>query len=173
VRRVMVILAAGVILSACSSGREGGVLNNVMTDFGLKAKPEGYESESDKVMQRLNNVGPAELKRLNMAEQKGQVKFQKIGELKGKYYKEVKVYESFFPTDAQTVTRAGAPDSDRGFNGYIAYSYRLYQSMRKDSSSEAEGETASIATDITGRETYRYGFGPSGEWTGGKGEKVK
>ena len=129
-RRVMVILAAGIVLSACSSGREGGVINNVMTDFGLKAKPEGYESESDKVMQRLNNVGPAELKRLNMAEQKGQVKFQKIGELKGKYYKEVKVFESFYPTDAQTVTRAGSPESDRGFTGYIVYSYRIYQSMR-------------------------------------------
>lgn len=172
-RQAMVFVAMGILLSACSSGREGGVVNNVMSDFGLKAKPEGYQSEADQVMQRLGNVGPAELKRLNIAEQQGHVKFQQDGELKGKYYKEVKVYESFYPTDAQAVSRAGNSDADRGFTGFIDYAYRMYQSPRKASSSEAEAESASIPTDITGRETYRYNFGGSGEWNGGKGEKVR
>jgi len=168
----MVVLLAGVVLSACSSGREGGVVSNVLTDFGLKAKPEGYRSETDQVMERLGSVGPGELKRLNTAAQKGEIKFQQAGDLKGKYYKEVKVYESFYPTDAQSVSRAGS-ESDRGYTGYIDYSYRIYQSPRKNTSAEAEGETASISTDTTGRETYRYNFGPTGEWSGSKGEKVK
>lgn len=172
-QRIVLILALGIVLSACSTGREGGVVDNVMMDFGLRAKPEGYQSESDQVMQRLNSVGPAELKRLNAAEQKGQIKFQQMGDLKGKYYKEVKVYESFFPTDAQSVTRAGSAESDRGFTGFVAYGYRIYQSPRKNSSAEAEGETASIATEVTGRDTFRYSFGASGEWNGSKGEKVK
>ncbi|HNR34390.1 MAG TPA: hypothetical protein PKO36_04375 [Candidatus Hydrogenedentes bacterium] len=172
-RYAAILLAATALCVSCSSGREGGVINNVLTDFGLRAKPEGYRSETDEVMQRLGNVGPSELKRLNAEAQKGQIKFQQTGDLKGKYYKEVKVYESFYPTDAQSVSRGGPTEGERGFTGYIDYAYRIYQSPRKNSSSEAEGETASIPTDITGRETYRYNFGPSGEWNGSKGEKVK
>ena len=149
---------------------EGGVLNKVLTDFGLREKPEGYVSESDKVFEALNGVGGVEMKRMNTELQHGTVKFQKDGELKGKYYKEVKVYESYYPVDAQKVNRSG--ESLAGFEGYLEYAYRMYQSPRKDSGTEAEAATAGIPTDETGRDKFRYTFTPSGEWNGSKGEKV-
>jgi hypothetical protein len=166
------LMLAGVclVLVSCATP-EGGVANKVMVDFGLRQKPEGYVSETDKVFASLNGVGATEMKRMNLERQHGAVKFQQQGELKGKYYKEVKVYETFYPTDAQAISRSS--EGERGFHGYIEYAYRMYQSLRKDSSTEAQAAAADISTDATGRETYRYTFGASGEWNGGKGEKTR
>ena len=175
--RVLVIVCIlSVACCGCKSGSEGGaeggVVNKVLTDFGLKQKPEGYTTEADKIFGRLNDVGVAEMKRLNLAEQHGVVKFQSDGELKGKYYKEVKTYESFYPTDVQPTSRS-ADVNDRGYSAHIEYAYRIFQSPRKGSSAEAQAETADIPTDTIGRETFRYSFGASGEWNGGKGEKTR
>mgnify|MGYP003501498184 CR=1 FL=1 len=35
---------------------------------------------------------------------------------------------------------------------------------------EAEAAPANISTDVTGKETYRYSFGPGGTWDGAPGE---
>ncbi|HUW61325.1 MAG TPA: hypothetical protein VMZ06_09985 [Candidatus Bathyarchaeia archaeon] len=148
-----------------------GTMDKVLADFGLKARPEGYVSGSDKVMERLDGVGAVEMKRMNMAEQQGAVKFQKLNEIRGKYYKEVKKYESYVPTDAQAINRAALSES--GYVGYLEFTYRIYQSERKPTSAEAAAESANIPTDLTGRETYRYTFGSSGEWNGSKGEHAR
>ena len=167
-----VVLCAVLCAGFCSCQRTPSeVAGKVMVDFGLKAKPEGYVSGSDKVFERLNAVGETELKRLNLAEQKGAVKFQKESELKGKYYKEVKVYESWYPIDVQPMS--GSQEGQRGFLGYVEYAYRVYQSERTSVPAEASAKTADIPTDTTARETYRYTFGVGGEWNGGKGEKVR
>ena len=170
-------LAASLVVVAicsalCSCHRTPGeVMDKVLGDFGLRERPEGYVSGSDKVVANLTAVGESEIKRLNLAEQHGTVKFQKEGGLQGKYYKEVKVYENFFPIDAQPVGRTAAYEG--GYYGYIDYEYRIYQSERKSTGSEASSENASIATDETGRETYRYSFGTGGAWNGVKGDKTK
>ncbi|NIA13625.1 MAG: hypothetical protein GWP08_06045, partial [Nitrospiraceae bacterium] len=101
----------------------------------------------------------------------GSIKFQRQNELRGKFYKEVKVYESFYPTDARAVSRSAGGEG--GFHGYIEFAYRTYQSARKNTRAEAAGETASIPTDETGRETFRYTFGASGNWDGSKGTRTK
>jgi hypothetical protein len=60
----MVIIV--VVLSSCQTDSEGGVVNKVLSDFGLREKPEGYVSETDKVFQRLGEIGATELQRLNL-----------------------------------------------------------------------------------------------------------
>lgn len=170
-KKHIVLAAVVVLMASCSTSAPDGVFNKVMTDFGLKEKPEGYISGSDKVMEQLNTVGAAEMKRMNIAEQHGSTKSQKLSDIKWVYYKEVKVYESYHPYDAQAVT--GGSNDDRGFNGYIEYSYRLYQSERKDTTAAADAATADIPTDTVGRESYRYTFGSGGTWNGGKGERIK
>ena len=88
--------------------------------------------------------------------------------MRGRYYKEVKVYESYFPLDAEAVNTGS--QTERGYQGYIEYRYRIYQSARKPTRAEAMAATADIPTDEEGRETYRYRFNSSGVWTGGEGE---
>ena len=171
-KKYVVLTAILAMLTSCATSAPDGVLNKVMTDFGLKEKPEGYVSGSDKVLEQLNTVGPAEMKRMNIAEQHGATKFQKLSDIKGVYYKEVKVYESFHPYDAQAITGASS-ETDRGYYGYIEYAYRIYQSERKDTTAAADAATADIPTDTVGRESYRYAFGSGGAWNGGKGERVK
>lgn len=168
-KKALLIAAVCVALVSCETP-EGGVVNKVLTDWGLKQKPEGYTTEADRVFERLGAVGATEMKRMNGPLEHGQVKFQQMTDLKGKYYKEVKVYERFYPVDVASM-RAG--DNEPGYEGYIEYAYRMYQSPRKRTSVEAEAETASIPTDTVGRDTYRYHFGASGEWNGQKGEKTK
>lgn len=170
-RRLAALAVATVVLCSCAGGPEGGVADKVMMDFGLKKRPEGYVSGSDRVFEQLGTVAAAEMKRMNAAEQRGTVQFQKDGEFKGKYYKEVKVYEAYFPTDAAPSSRPS--EEERGYYGYIDYSYRMMQSKRCANGTEAAAETADIPTDVTGRETYRYAFNSVGDWNGGKGERVK
>ena len=150
---------------------EGGVVNKVLTDWGIRKPPEGQVSETDQIFPRLGAVGATEMKRMNTDMQKGQVKFQKESDLKGKYYKEVKVYESYYPVEVKAISRAG--ENESGYEGYIEYAFRMYQSMRRGAAVEAEAESASIPTDTAGRDLYRYHFRASGEWDGAKGDKTK
>jgi len=166
----LLCLMMGVSLCACRTEQEGGVVNKVLSDFGLKEKPEGYVSGADRVFENLSTVGATEMKRLNTLEQHGKVKFQQDAELRGKYYKEVKVYEAYFPSEVKPVS--GVHEAT-GYVGYIDYQYRIFQSMRKESAALAEGETADIPTDTTGRERLRYEFGSTGDWKGGRGERIR
>jgi len=163
------LLAAAMVCAMLCSCE--GTTDKVLADFGLKARPEGYVSGSDKVMERLDGVGAVEMKRMNMPEQQGAVKFQKESAVRGKYYKEVKKYESYVPTDAQAMNRPSLNES--GYVGYLDFTYRMYQSERKPTSAEAAAESANIPTDVTGHETYRYTFSSSGEWNGSKGERAR
>lgn len=163
------LLGGMLLLAGCQRG-PGEVMDKVLTDFGVRERPEGYQSESDKVYERLNEVGKVEMKRLNLEQRQGEVKFQEDG-LRGQYYKEVKVYENFYPLDAQSNARS--TDGNQAFSGYIEFAYRIFQSPKKTSRAEAMAETASIPTDTQGRESYRYGFGPGGVWDGAKGERVR
>ena len=163
------MLAAAMVCALLCSCE--GTMDKVLADFGLKERPEGYVSGTDKVMQNLNAVGDTELKRMNVAEQQGAVKFQKESAVRGKYYKEIKKYESYVPTDAQAINRASLSES--GYVGYLDFTYRMYQSERKNTSAEAAAQSATIPTEVTGRETYRYTFSSSGEWNGSKGERSR
>ena len=170
-RRVLVI-ACVCMPALCSCQRSPGqVVDKVLVDFGLREKPEGYDSAADKVFGRLAGVGEAEMKRMNLEGRHGQVKFQEQSNLKGKYYGEVKTYEAFYPLETQPVAKS--EDKGRGYVGYIEFAYRMYQSERKNTRAEAAAESACVATDETGRETYRYTFGASGQWDGRKGQKTR
>lgn len=157
------------LLAGCA-----GAGNTVLEDFGIRDRPDEYVSGEDRVFERLQNIGKAELVRLNKDARKGEVKFEDGGPLHGKYYKEVKVYQNFFPIEAQSTTKGGTgPNRQRGYAGYIDYAYRIYQSPRKNSRPEAAALNADIPTSQRGRETYRYRFNASGTWLGGKPEFVK
>ena len=160
------------VVAGCGGGGSGGgVVDTVMQDFGLKDRPDEYVSGADKVYARLNEVGQGEMKRLNIENRHGEIKFDEAGGIRGKYYKEVKVYESFHPLDANATGRT-AGSSTRGFVGYLEFGYRYFQGARKVNRTEAEAEVANIPTDNRSRETYRYRFNSAGQWMGGKGEPI-
>jgi hypothetical protein len=146
-------------------------MDKVMYDFGVGEAPEGYVSGADKVFEKLPEVGATEIKRLNAEHRHGEVQFQEDG-LHGKYYKETKVYEDYYPLDAQPSSRNSQGDGG-GFIGYIEYAYSVYQSPRKDTRAEAAAESASVPTGDSGRETYRYKFSRGGNWDGRKGERSR
>ncbi|HIJ64364.1 MAG TPA: hypothetical protein HPP77_00325 [Candidatus Hydrogenedentes bacterium] len=149
----------------------GEVVEKVLVDWGVKEEPEGYVTGSDRVFERLREVGRSEMRRMNYEARHGEVKFQEDAGIGGKFYKEVKVYEDCRPVDVRA--RAKSSKSERGYVGFIDYTYRIYQSARKSSRTEAEAETADTLTDIAGRDTYRYHFTGGGQWDGGEGELAK
>lgn len=168
-KRTLVVLAA-LCIAGCQGQGGQGVVDTVMSDFGLKEKPEGYVSGSDKVIERLNEIGEVEMKRMNQAERLGEVMVEEQG-LQVSYYKQVKEYTSYYPLDASATSRAS--DRDRGYVGYLEYRYRLLQSPRKPTRTEAQAESATTPTGEEGRETYRYRFTSTGTWDGGKGERTR
>lgn len=167
-RKLIAIMVLS-FLAGCQTPEEG-VVNKVLADFGLRERPEGYVSGSDSVEARLDGVGNAELKRLNFASRQGEVKFEQDG-IRGLYYKEVKVYEDFAPLDAQPVNKTSM--GERGYAGYIQFTYRLHQSERKSNKAEALAATADIPVGEPQHEVYRYTFGPAGAWNGAEGELTK
>ncbi len=166
-RKILVLTVLILPLAACQSG-SGSVGQKVLADFGIGEHPEGYVSGTDKVFQELDTVGKTEIKRMNALARNGEVKFEEDG-LRGRYFKEVKVFESFYPLDARAAGHQAG--QDRGFTGLIEYTYRVYRGAAKPTRAEAAAESASIATDAGGKETFRYQFGPGGVWNGGKGER--
>ncbi|GMV94992.1 MAG: hypothetical protein KJ060_15260 [Candidatus Hydrogenedentes bacterium] len=169
--RILLAASLCVLVVSCASDNDVGVVEKVKYDFGIGEKPEGYETGSDRVMSRLDAVGKTEMKRMNVEGRHGDIKFQEEGTLGGKYYKEVKVYEAYRPMDARAVSRTS--HGERGYVGYVQYDFQVYQSPRVATRVEAEASSATIRTDVAGRETYRYNFGPSGAWDGGPGEETR
>ena len=165
-----IVVFLGLAFAGCAGQNGQTPMETVMTDFGLKEKPEGYVSGSDKVYERLNDVGATEMKRMNSEARLGEVKVEEDG-LQVKYYKEVKEYVSYYPLDAQAKSRAS--DRERGYVGYLEYRYRILQGPRKPTRTEAQAESATIPTGDEGRETYRYRFNAGGAWDGGKGELTR
>jgi hypothetical protein len=170
VRIFLPILLCLVIVS-CATDDDVGVVEKVKYDFGIGEKPEGYETGTDRVMTRLDGVGKTEMKRMNVEGRHGDIKFQEEGNLGGKYYKEVKVYEAYRPMDARPVSRTSR--GERGFVGYVQYDFQVYQSPRVTTRVEAEASSANIETGVSGRETFRYSFGASGAWDGAPGELTR
>lgn len=160
----------GLCIAGCQGQGGQSAVDTVMSDFGLKEKPEGYVSGSDRVFERLNEVGEREMKRMNQAERLGEIQVEEEG-LRVSYYKTVKDYVSYYPLDASATSRAS--DRDRGYVGYIEYRYRILEGPRKPTRTEARAESATIPSGEEGRETYRYRFGATGNWDGGKGERTR
>ena len=158
-----------VTMVGCETG-PGGVADKVLADFGLRERPEGYVSGTDRVVDRLDTVAQTEMKRMNMEARHGEVKFQDDAGFGGKFYKEVKKYEDSHPLDAQPVSRAS--ERQRGFVGYVEYRYRIYQSERRDTRAEVEALSANIPTDDGGSEVYRYRFNSGSIWDGQDGERT-
>ena len=164
-------LALALILACSCASSPGEVAQKIKYDFGIGEKPEGYESPSDKVMAQLDKVAKTEMKRLNLDGRQGKVHFQEETGLLGKFYKEAKVYEDYYPLEARVASRSAG--GSRGYIGYIDYTYRVFQSERKTNRTEAAAASASIGTDDRGREQYRYTFSTGGVWDGRKGELVQ
>lgn len=165
----MYVLILSMCLAACQTGPES-ISDKVLADFGLRERPEGYVSGADRVFEQMDSVGATELKRLNGAARHGEVLFDGEG-VRGGYYKQIRVYESYHPLDARAITGGGA--RDRGYNGIIEYRYRVFNGERKSTRAEAAAAPADIPTDIEGRERYRYTFSTSGVWDGARGERVR
>lgn len=157
-------------LSGCASD-SGSAGSKILQDFGIRERSEDYVSGKDTVFARLDDVGKTELKRMNLAARSGEVKFEDQGELRGKYYKEVKIYQRHYPLEVDPTGSTRA--RDRGYIARIEYSYRLYQGPRKSTRTAAAAEVADISTSQRGRETYRYHFSSSGIWDGAKGDLTR
>lgn len=168
--KALVPLLMIVLFAGCGSA-PGGVGNKVLTDFGIREKQEGYVTGTDTVYQNLPAVGKSEVDRLNVAERRGTVKFKQDG-LHGVYVKRVKRYEAAFPVDAAPISMNSQTTALTGYYGYIEFSYRYFESAPKPTSTEAQATDADIPTEEQGREQYRYSFGPSGTWDGGKGQRT-
>lgn len=167
--RYAAMLAALGILAGCGGGG-GSVPQKVMGDLGLIERPDEYQSQAEAVRQNLNQVGPAELRRLNQQARHGEIKYQEEG-LRGLYYKEVKIYEDFYALDARATHNTSR--RERGFDGLVEYTYQIYQSERRPTRAEAAAESATIPTGETGRELYRYRFNAGGVWNGSPGTQVR
>ena len=97
------------MVAGCASS-PGGVGNKILQDFGIRERSEDYVSGKDTVFARLDDVGKTEMKRLNLGERSGEVKFEEQGDLRGKYYKEIKVYQNHYPVDVDATWRTRALD---------------------------------------------------------------
>lgn len=162
-----------VLCAAGAAGCGGGAAQKVKYDFGIGERPEGYVSTTDKIMENLPEVGAVEIQRLNAEARQGQIEFREEGEYRGKFFKTAKIYERAVPVDATAAPRTASERDTRVFYGYIDYVYRVYQGPLRDSRAEAEADRPTISTSETGRESYRYRFGLSGEWNGSRGEPVR
>ena len=161
------------LMTSCGGGSGDGVVDTVLQDFGIRDRPDGYVSGSDKVFDRLGDMGKSELARLNSGGRLGDILYaEDNASATGRFFKEVKVYEKFYPLEAQSASR-NSSGKRGGYVGYIEFSYRVYKSSRANNRTEAAAKIASIPTDERGRETYRYRFGRGGTWNGAKGELVK
>ncbi len=156
-----------VIAAGCGSTGE-----KVLQDFGIKDRPEDYQSGADKVMANLSDVAKVELDRMNMAARRGQILYDKGKGLDGAYYKRTKVYDNSRPLDANAATRTNQ-NNPVTYVGYIEFSFEYYESARKQTRVEAESEIADIPSRDRGSETYRYRFDSGANWTGGKGERYQ
>ncbi len=163
------LVFAALAVSGCATGGHESVMAKVKYDFGMGEAPEGYVSGTDAVYERLQKVSDGEVKRMNASNRLGEIKFNEDG-LHGKYYKEVKVYESSQALDAQPMSRG--VNTERGYYGYAEYRFQIYQSERRDTKVEAESLSADTPTGIEGREVYRYKFTTGGAWDGQPGEKT-
>lgn len=167
-KRLAWFLTVSAVLTGCSSGAG----SKVLQDFGLQERPEGYVSGSERVFDRLNDVGKTELSRLNREDRDGEIRYDDIEALRGKYYKVVKVYNRYYPLDSNPSSRTSV-DSRRGYVGYIEYAFEYYEGPRRNTRAEAIAELAVIPSGERGRETYRYRFNTSGVWNGAKGERSR
>lgn len=164
------ILLAILLLAPACTTPEGGVANKVLSDLGLKERPEGYVSRADTIRQGLGDIGNVEIKRLNREAQNGKLELEEAG-FTVRYYRAVKVYEQYYPMDVRAISRSSR--GTQGFNATIEYRYRMYESTRKESRAEALTALANIPTETQGRETFRYRFSQGGTWDGAKGNKTR
>ncbi|HIA48950.1 MAG TPA: hypothetical protein EYN96_13500 [Candidatus Hydrogenedentes bacterium] len=153
-------------------GCGGGVGNTILQDFGIRDRPEDYVSGADRVMESMRAVGATEIKRLNSANRHGEIRYDGSDALRGKFYKEVRVYTKSYPLDAQPIGRQGNR-KETGFRGLIEYAYVLNESARFANRTEAAAANADIPGRAVARERYRYRFTSGGAWDGGKGELVR
>jgi hypothetical protein len=166
--RIFCLLIVSIFLAGCG----GGVGSTILQDFGIQDRPDDYVSGADRVMTTMRTVGATEMKRMNTANRHGEVKYDSSDSLRGKFYKEVRVYTKAYPLDAQPIGRQGNR-KENGFRGLIEYAYVLNESPRFANRTEAAAANATIPGRDGGRERYRYRFGSSGTWDGGKGELVR
>jgi hypothetical protein len=162
--RFLGLVVASLLLAGCNSN----VGSTVLQDFGLQERPDDYVSGREKVLESMRTVGATEMKRLNIAERHGELEYDDSDELRGKYFKRVKVYTRAYPIEANPIGRSGNR-KEQGFTGLIEYSYEYYEGKRVPNRTEAQATDAVIPTGITGRDMYRYKFTSSGTWDGAKG----
>ena len=162
-------------LSGCA--RTERAFNQVLTDFGLRPRPEVEKPDMEgDIMSRLARITEKELARFNGSPVNTEIRFEKIPENPlglGQFYKAVKVYEKAYPLD---VTRKRAPQVQHaqalrklGYSARVEYRYRIYRGKAFPSRDEARDSEADTRTDEGGREIYGYHFDEGGVWDGEPG----
>ncbi len=179
-RRALNLVAGWSLLLLCLGGcaRTDRAFNQVLTDFGLRPRPEADKQviEGD-IISRLSYLTERELDKFNANPANTEIKFEKIPGNPlglGQFHKTVKVYEKAYPLEvtrerARQVQRAEKLRK-RGYKGRVEYRYRIYSGKRFPSSDEARDSAADIGTDAVGREIYIYHFDETGVWDGKPGK---
>ncbi len=165
-----VMLCLAVALPGCQR-TPAEVGNKVLSDFGLRERAEEGTTAADRVFDRLDHVGQAELNRLSAQHRHGEIEYEEEGPLRGHYYKQRREYVDYRPVDVTSSGGTGA--RERGYAGFIDYTYELYRSEPHRTRVEAQAATANIPTGVTERETLRYHFNSSGSWDGRAGEPTR
>jgi hypothetical protein len=170
--RILSIQHFGMVILCLAAAGCGSTGDKVLQDFGIKDRPEDYVSGADRVMVTMQEVGKVEMDRLNAAQRRGEVQYDNSDPLHGRYFRRVRVYESYHPLDANAATRT-SQNQPVSFIGYMEYAFQVYESERVETRTEAATLAADIPTGRRGRETYRYKFDSAGTWNGARGESFK
>ena len=165
-----VMLCLAVVVLGCQR-TPAEVGNKVLSDFGLRERTEERTTTADRVFDRLDQVGQAELDRLNAQHRHGETEYEEEGPLRGHYYKQRREYVDYRPVDVTSSGGTGA--REQGYTGLIDYTYELYRSEPQQTRVEAQAASANIPTGVTERETLRYHFNSSGSWDGRGGEPTR
>jgi len=157
-----------------------GVVDNVLTDFGLREAPEPEVDVEEVVRTRAEEAGRAELDRLNADPANVEVKFEKypddpIGA--GEYHKEKKVYERFYVSNVDKKRRREqsptAGVTRTRYEAVIEYRYAVFEGPRYPNHNDALASKASTRTERGGIEKREYRFDQNGQWDGKKGALVR
>lgn len=152
--------------SACS-----GVGDKVMQDFGLQERPADYEAGTDRASDELERVGKTEMARLNNDAREGEVVLRSENEAVGTYFRERKIYESYKVLDSFATTGRRGTGSDRGFSGYIEYTYEVYESLPAENRLLAERAPTTVSTGRRNTTVLRYEMNAAGRWNGSPGRE--
>ncbi|MCD6288184.1 MAG: hypothetical protein J7M12_03625 [Candidatus Hydrogenedentes bacterium] len=173
----MVCFAAG-----CKS--TVGLIDATLGGLGIeKSKTSDSRTVQEIIRSRIPIVAEQELKRLNYTAESTRIVFVRsqgdpLGG--GKYYKERRVYERWYPGEIKPSSRgpkvsAGLNSNNRttSWSVVIEYRYRTYRGPEKTSREEAAASETVAVDKSSAFERYKYGFDRHGQWDGKPGRLME